>query len=473
MKKQILFTLFCLLLFGNMQLLAQWAINGNNLPGNRSFGSNNNFSVIFETLNTERGRMTNTGLWGFGTPAPNSLVHINSTVAGQNPFRVQVNGASKLYVDNGGGVSIGSSSIPPANGLFVAGNAGIGTTAPATKLHVVGGSDASLTNNGFIVSGPISGFNVVIDDNEIIARNNGAASTLTLNNNGGNLIFNGTTVAGAKFGVNTPSPVSDISLVHTNGFISNGITLKNSFAAGLSWNIYSATTDDLWFSNDGSHVATIDGTSGAYTPPSDRRLKKDIVPMDNVMERVMKLSPKLYHFNTQSASNARKYMGLIAQEVQPIFPEAVYAQSGKNDGTDDYLSMDYSIFGVIAVKAIQEQQEIITTLEQRVAKLEEALKAVAGTNGKNDVSNNLAGVVLKQNNPNPFSSTTTIQYAIPAGANAQINIYGTGGNLIKSVKATSSGQVQLNAAELRSGTYTYSLIVNGVTAATKQLIVVK
>ncbi|MBW2668185.1 MAG: hypothetical protein JRE13_17980, partial [Deltaproteobacteria bacterium] len=47
---------------------------------------------------------------------------------------------------------------------------GIGTSAPATKLQVVGGTDASLANgSGFMVTGYETGLNLVFDDNEIIA----------------------------------------------------------------------------------------------------------------------------------------------------------------------------------------------------------------------------------------------------------------------------------------------------------------
>src|SRR6478735_4042091 len=75
-------------------------------------------------------------LVGIGTTAPNSKLHVNTTATGQNPFRVQVAGSTKFFVANNGGTAIGSLSTPPANGLFVSGNAGFGTVAPVTKIHV-------------------------------------------------------------------------------------------------------------------------------------------------------------------------------------------------------------------------------------------------------------------------------------------------------------------------------------------------
>ena len=104
----------------------------------------------------------NKGSVGVGTGAPNARLHINSD-AGENPFRVQVNGSSKLYVDNGGGVSVGSSAIPPANGLFVAGNAGDWNLCACNQITNTGCLDAT-TGNGFLVLGGISGSNIVIYD---------------------------------------------------------------------------------------------------------------------------------------------------------------------------------------------------------------------------------------------------------------------------------------------------------------------
>ena len=64
-----------------------------------------------------------------------------------------------------------------------------------------------------------TGANIAIDDNEIMARDNGAASALFLNHNGGNLIFNGTTAGGSNVGIGTTSPVSDLHVVHDFGVL--------------------------------------------------------------------------------------------------------------------------------------------------------------------------------------------------------------------------------------------------------------
>jgi len=72
---------------------------------------------------------------------------------------------------------------------------GIGTNVPNTKLHIMGGVDASLANNtGYLVLGDLAGQNMVIDQNEIITRLNGANSTLFLNQAGGDVWAGGALV---------------------------------------------------------------------------------------------------------------------------------------------------------------------------------------------------------------------------------------------------------------------------------------
>src|SRR3712207_5667215 len=97
--KKVILMVACLMVLGTFKISAQgWSFGGNTLTASSRFGSNNNFSVIFETNNTERARLTGAGLFGIGTTSPNAKVHINSTL-GQSPFRVQINNSTKLLVN--------------------------------------------------------------------------------------------------------------------------------------------------------------------------------------------------------------------------------------------------------------------------------------------------------------------------------------------------------------------------------------
>src|SRR5439155_6184801 len=66
-----------------------------------------------------------------------------------SPFRAQVNGSTKFIVNSNGGVSIGSSTTGPSNGLYVAGTAGFSGTITVDQNHL---------NNGTINPGPALNF---------------------------------------------------------------------------------------------------------------------------------------------------------------------------------------------------------------------------------------------------------------------------------------------------------------------------
>ena len=79
-----------------------------------------------------------TGNVGVGTTSPAERLHVNGS-AGTHAMRVQVNGNTKLLVTSWGWVSIGGNNLtPPANGLYVQGNVGVGYSNPITKLDVNG-----------------------------------------------------------------------------------------------------------------------------------------------------------------------------------------------------------------------------------------------------------------------------------------------------------------------------------------------
>ncbi|MBK9731471.1 MAG: hypothetical protein IPO83_09295 [Chitinophagaceae bacterium] len=86
------------------------------------------------------------GKGGFNVTDPNAQLHVNSD-AGEDALRVQVNNTTKLFVSSNGGVSVGGNITPPTNGLYVTGNVGLGTSAPAVKLHI-NGTDEVLRLDG-------------------------------------------------------------------------------------------------------------------------------------------------------------------------------------------------------------------------------------------------------------------------------------------------------------------------------------
>jgi hypothetical protein len=192
----------------------------------------------------------------------------------------------------------------------------------------------------------------------------------------------------------------------------------------------------------------------------------------------MKLPVSYKWIKNPDGQDGSKRLGLLAQEVQRVIPEVVrdwcYKGDEKTGKTIKMLTttlrLQYDAIIPVLIKGMQEQQKLIATLEERIAKLEIQSNAVT-SNTK--LSYDAPSVVLEQNRPNPSNQTTTIHYKIPAGANAQIIMYNSAATLIKTMRATENGQVQINAGELKAGTYTYALVVDGKQLASKKMVMLK
>lgn len=128
-------------------------------------------------------------------------------------------------------------------------------------------------------------------------------------------------------------------------------------------------------------VWAVDGTINT----SDRRLKKDIQPINYGLTELMKLNPVSFLWNQEGMDRERR-LGFIAQELQPVLKEVVRTEEIVNDANTkqdrwvatERLGVAYTEIIPVAVKAIQEQQQIIEVQKREIEsmKLEfSALKA--------------------------------------------------------------------------------------------------
>jgi hypothetical protein len=100
--------------------------------------------------------------------------------------------------------------------------------------------------------------------------------------------------------------------------------------------------------------------SGTLTQASDRRLKRDIVPIIGVLNKINQIQPVYYFFKDGQKYPACKQLGFIAQEIEPEFPELVRKDENGN------LTVDYSGMTAVLLEAIKEQQKQINELSKQV-----------------------------------------------------------------------------------------------------------
>ena len=149
--------------------------------------------------------------------------------------------------------------------------------------------------------------------------------------------------------------------------------------SGAAWRLSSyyspGVSGYLLLNYNGTDVGSFDGFDGKYFNYSDSRLKEDIQELPSLLDKVLQLHPVHYKWKAKKDTD-RRSTGFIAQEVQSLFPDQVMMIPQKNNGGDqpaDLHAISYSDFGVIAIKAIQEQHEIILALKQRIELLEKEM----------------------------------------------------------------------------------------------------
>lgn len=87
------------------------------------------------------------------------------------------------------------------------------------------------------------------------------------------------------------------------------------------------------------------------------------------MSKVLLLKPATYLYAHATDETEKIHIGLIAQELAPLFPETVYTR-----GSNGQLGVSYAALSVIAIKAIQEQQQQIDQLTQQNQQLLQRLE---------------------------------------------------------------------------------------------------
>ena len=136
--------------------------------------------------------------------------------------------------------------------------------------------------------------------------------------------------------------------------------------------------------NNGTIKGWFRPDNGQWSAQSDSRLKKNIVSMGTVLKKVLSLNVMSYQMIYNNPANNRSF-GLIVQEVKEIFPEIVDETPSVADksipGTLNYqMGISYSQIGVIAIKAIQEQQQIIEQQQKQIDMLVNKLNALEKRN---------------------------------------------------------------------------------------------
>jgi len=290
-------------------------------------------------------------------------------------------GSNALVVNSSGNVGIGTSS--PGAKLDV--RTAAGTTA---QLNLYTGSNATASRLQFAQIGAIAwnagitattgDFQIALDDGEIgynIIRSGTAInyhSWLTSGSermridSSGNVMIPGSSLLS-----------SSILSVDGSGNVANGIASKvNDNAYWTYVGINPTGTNTFLVYGDGD----VENTNNSYGAISDVKLKENIVDTTPKLDDLKQV--RIVNYNLIENPD-KKLLGVIAQELEQIFPNIVsetpdFDDEGNDLGTTT-KSVKYSVFVPMLIKAMQEQQAIIESQQSQIDALTARIEALEAT----------------------------------------------------------------------------------------------
>lgn len=227
---------------------------------------------------------------------------------------------------------------------------------------------------------------------------------------------------------------------------------------------------------DPSYVLDVGGTMRVVSTLyySDENIKKDIkdVPEERISD-LYNLKAKVfkYDYDKLNAYSKEKdkiknkdHFGLLAQDLENIYPELVYEDSL------GILSVDYIGLIPILIESVKSLYNEVESLKKEKSAATEEKSLLLEETANNTES------YLAKNKPNPFNEETIIEYYLPATTNkANLYVYDLQGKQLKSIAVNQyeNGQVHIYGSELQPGMYYYSLVADGKLIGTEQLILTK
>ena len=323
-----------------------------------------NFSVDDNTLfiDAENNKI------GVGVAAPQMELEVEGGV--NISGGLNVTDGNVLLATSGGNVGIGTES--PFSGWNNPGNPGI--EIYGTDAHI--GFEDSAGGSRFLLGVAPTLFGVYDDTDE--------AWRLIVQNNTGNVGIGNTNPTEAKLVVATASAGTPSIRIGTAG---GGSLSFEAYQGGHTYNeIISGTNEHLVLSTAGTGRVGIGETNPAalldvdgaaqfdsHADESDVRFKKNITPLTNALEKVSQLQGVSFYAKN-STENEKQQIGLVAQQIEPIYPEVVVTSS------QGYKSLQYDRLIAPLIEAIkelkQEKDAEIESLKSQNQELTQRIEAL-------------------------------------------------------------------------------------------------
>lgn len=201
----------------------------------------------------------------------------------------------------------------------------------------------------------------------------------------------------------------------------------------------------------------------ALDPAEDNEVLESTATAMELRKEPADIEARWYEDNSPILKN--KHYGLVAQELQEIYPDLVV------ESQDGFLAINYLEIIPLLIRSVQELKAELDASKSGDAPIQKA-------QARNTDVTNIDAVVttLYQNTPNPFTESTLIQCDVAeAVVNADLYIYDMNGKQIDTYPITERGatSITIEGHSLEAGMYLYALIADGQVIDTKRMILTK
>jgi len=276
-----------------------------------------------------------------------SSVYLISDITGTGsylPLTFSTNGSERARIDTSGNLLVGSTSTRGSAKLDIRSDTSIALGSNASFYGTIGYSAGTGLMSLAAESG--GGINFL----------SGSTERARIDSSG-NLLVAKTSLSTTTVGVELRPGGRVVS------------TLASSTSGDSTYEVYSTGAGAYRFYVD--MAGTVRATSTTITAISDERLKENVRDIDTGLNSIMALKPRRFDWKEGKGQDKKNVAGFIAQEFETIFPECVSTSKAGADGIE-YKNINHETLIPTLVKAIQEQQALITTLTARITALEGA-----------------------------------------------------------------------------------------------------
>jgi hypothetical protein len=291
---------------------------------------------------------------------------IVSTADNSMTLGLQTNGTTALYVDASQNVGIGTSS--PISGAGLGRLLQIYNSGTTATIQLQDSTTGSASANGLQLQ--TSGGLGYVWNLQTAALVFGTANTERARiDSSGNLLVGTTTAAsGYKISVGNGSSAAGIyGNSNGSGVVYAGTDTVNNSSAGFQIG-HITTTNACQVRTGSSGGVTLTSGATSWTSLSDARLKNVNGSFNNALIDIAQI--QAVKFTWKNDTSNKPCVGVIAQSVQNVVPEAVEEIKLAKDDETDYLSVKYTELIPVMIAAIQELSAKVDAQAARIAELE-------------------------------------------------------------------------------------------------------